>query len=238
MRASHMLKAAPLALALALAGCHDSDDDDNSSTSGDTATTTVLTYEVSVTNLTAAQPLSPISIMLHGSDFRVWSAGSTASEALETLAEAGDSSALVALDGVLVSSNGDAPLAPGSTETLEIAIDETTGLNMSVVTMLVNTNDAFTGSTGISLDAMAVGDTNSWSLVAYDAGTEANSEMASTIPGPAGGGAGFDATRDDVNYVHIHPGVVSAAEGLTGSALSYSHKFDNPVIRLSVTRTQ
>ena len=49
----------------------------------------------------------------------------------------------------------------------------------------------------------------------WDSGTEANSETAATIPGPAGGGEGFNATRDDSDTVSFHSGVISQDDGLT-----------------------
>ena len=73
---------------------------------------------------------------------------------------------------------------------------------------------------------------------AYDAGTEANSEAAGTIPGPADSGEGFNEERDDVNYVAMHPGVVSQHDGLSSSVLSSQHKFDNPLTQVVITRTQ
>jgi hypothetical protein len=42
--------------------------------------------------------------------------------------------------------------------------------------------------------------------------------------------------RDDRDYVALHPGVVSAADGLAGSALNETHRYQNPVARLVVTR--
>jgi len=74
--------------------------------------------------------------------------------------------------------------------------------------------------------------------MAYDAGTEANSETAATIPGPAAGGEGYNSTRDDRDTVGGHPGVISADDGLTGSALDASHRFDNPVARITITRLE
>jgi len=102
--------------------------------------------------------------------------------------------------------------------------------------MLVNTNDAFSGLTGLELSNLEVDQENSWNLNVYDAGTEANNEAAGTIPGPADGGIGFDEMRNDVNVVTLHPGVVSQDDGLTSSVLTQAHRFDNPAIKLTITR--
>ena len=90
----------------------------------------------------------------------------------------------------------------------------------------------------LDLSTFAVGD--SWTATAgvYDAGTEVNSEAAGTMPGPADGGEGFNATRTDTGYVAMHPGVVSGDDGLTNSVLTVQHKFDNPAVRIMVTRIE
>ena len=75
-------------------------------------------------------------------------------------------------------------------------------------------------------------------LFPYDAGTEANTEAAGTIPGPADGGEGFNEARDDVNFVARHPGVVTNEDGLSSSVLSPEHKFDNPLAKVVITSTQ
>jgi len=57
------------------------------------------------------------------------------------------------------------------------------------------------------------------------------------VPGPAAGGEGFNVTRDDlVDRVTVHAGVVTRDDGLSTSALDVSHRFDNPVARIVVTR--
>jgi len=38
--------------------------------------------------------------------------------------------------------------------------------------------------------------------------------------------------------VLVHAGVISVDDGLTTSALNESHRFDNPVVRITITRTQ
>jgi hypothetical protein len=58
------------------------------------------------------------------------------------------------------------------------------------------------------------------------------------MPGPADGGEGFNAMRSDTGYVAMHPGVVSADDGLNSSVLSVEHRFDNPAVRIMVSRTE
>ena len=87
--------------------------------------------------------------------------------------------------------------------------------------MLVNTNDAFSGINAMELDQLESGHTRVVYSYALDAGTEANSELAGTIPGPADGGEGFNAIRDDVtSVVTSHAGVVSQDDGHATSVLT------------------
>lgn len=202
----------------------------------------MASFNVTVANLTNAQPLSPIAVIAHQSGYAVFTVGSAATTGLEEMAEGGDNSALLAeadADAmVLLTTSGGAPIGPAGSETVTIDLldSDRAGLRISVATMLVNTNDAFT-SLNTAVETMAIGDILTFDSVAYDAGTEADSEMAGTIPGPAGGGTGFDAARDDqADRVSMHSGIVSQNDGLTTSDLTEQHRFDNPVARVSIER--
>lgn len=192
-------------------------------------------YTVTVTNLTYAQPLSPLGLILH-SNTKMWMVGDTASLALEKLAESGDNTDFLADNNALATSSGSGVILPGAASTVEINTTDRMATYFTAATMLVNTNDAFSGLTGIDISTMAVNDYKSWNLNVYDAGTELNSEAVGTIPGPADGGTGFDATRDDVDFVSYHSGVVSQNDGLSSSVLTQAHRFDNPAIKLTITR--
>ena len=194
-------------------------------------------YSVTVTNLTYAQPLSPLGVVLH-TDGKMWMVGETASSALEKLAEGGDNSDFIADANALAANSGDGVVLPGSASTVVVSTTDRTATFFTAATMLVNTNDAFSGLTGVDISTMAIDDVKSWNLNVYDAGTEANSEAMGTIPGPADGGTGFDATRDDVDFVALHSGVVSQDDGLSNSVLTQAHRFDNPAIKLTITRTK
>lgn len=204
----------------------------------------MASFDIAVTNLTNAQPLSPLAVVGHQGGYAVFAIGSPATGGLEQLAEGGDNSALLTeadADGlVLATVSGMAPVGPAGSDTVSVEILESDlpDFRISVSTMLVNTNDAITGINGIVVGDMAVGDTSSMYGIAYDAGTEANSEMAAHIPGPAGGGEGFNAARDDIaDQVSMHSGVVSLDDGLGTSNLGEQHRFDNPVVRITIMRT-
>ncbi len=241
-----MKKLILLTAVAALAACSDNNDNDPivPAAPADVETPAPVTpaaFEITTTNLTVAQPLSPIAALVHAEDISVFQVGSPASEALEILAEGGDNSELLASVDSAAAIGSEGPLGPGGTEVLnlELADDNLTGLQLSVVTMLVNTNDAFTAVNGLDLSGMAAGDSVTLNTISYDSGTEANTEAAADIPGPAGGGEGFNPTRDDIrDQVTMHGGVVTEDDGLVGSALEQSHRWDNPTARITITRVQ
>ncbi len=213
-----------------LSACGSSSDDDDE--------VSMMSYDITVTNLSSNQPLSPIAAKLHGSSFSAWQVGTMASLALEELAEGGDNTSLLALSDAYSSVSGAGAIGPGSSETVTIESGEYSDINLTLVSMLVNTNDAFTGKTKLDLSDLAVGDMQTHYLPVYDAGTEGNSELANTIPGPADGGEGFNMARDDVDYVARHPGVVGVDHGYSESVLNSTHGFDSPVALFTITRTQ
>lgn len=229
-----------VAIAALLGACSDDSSDSNGViTTPVPAAPVNVSYDVTVTNLTNAQPLSPVAVILH-EDGRLWQLGEAASSALEVMAEGGDNTALRALDFVTADASGSGPVGPGNSETISITIEDTTTAMLSVATMLVNTNDAFTGINAYDLSELNAGESVTIVTPVYDAGTEENTEAAGTIPGPADGSndSGFSAVRDDVNFVARHAGVVTSDDGLTGSVLDGQHKFDNPAMRLTITRTE
>lgn len=214
-----------------LAGCPD---DDNSNST--------QRYTVSVTNLTPNQPMSPLAILTHNSDFSLFEVGQSASIALEQLAEEGSNAELIAFsqsdENVAQGLAGSSLLLPGNTDEVTITVDVDEEGYMSVASMLVNTNDAFVGETGLSLKSLDVGESFQMNMNVWDAGTEANDELASSIPGPAGGGEGFNSARNDDDVVSFHSGVVSSDDGLSSSALDSTHRFLNPGARVTITRTE
>lgn len=188
-------------------------------------------YKVSVTNLTYAQPMSPMAVSLHDKSDPMFEIGMSASEALELLAEGGDNSGVLEAAQNGVSGNG--LILPGSSDT--VTIEGNAGC-ISIATMLVNTNDAFAGAECIDVGGMKMGETKMFEGVAYDAGTEANSESAATIPGPAGGGEGYNLARDDRDFVSVHGGVLTQDDTLGTSALNAAHRWDNPAVMISIER--
>lgn len=196
-----------------------------------------LSYEVEIINLTNGQPFSPLAIRVDQADYAAWEIGKPASVGLEHIAESGDSTEFLNVDSPNKTASGNGIVAPGDRAIIDVDA-RYDNQYLTAVTMLVNTNDAFSGITKLSLAGLDIGEQKKVYLPVYDAGTEENSEHSGTIPGPADGGEGFDVQRDDVNYVARHAGIVGKDEGYASSVLDGQHKFDGPVAMLLVTRTE
>jgi hypothetical protein len=97
------------------------------------------------------------------------------------------------------------PIPSGASRTYTV---ETEGSfnRLSIVTMLVNTNDAFTGLD--SLHPRAGGAV--LHRMAYDAGSERNNERSAFIPGPC---CGNPFVRDpEGELIRMHPGIAGVGD--------------------------
>jgi len=223
-----------LTLALTGAGLTGCGDDNNDRTE-------TAEYAVTVTNLTNGQPLTPPAMVIHRTDYAAWTEGQSAGTGLEELAESGATGAFLAAargdDAVVAAEAADGSAGPGDDLSLTLEVEAGRGLHLTVATMLAATNDGFTGVNAHSLDGLAVGETATVRTRAWDAGTEANAESAATVPYL--GGEGFNSARSSrVDRVTVHPGVVTAADGLAGSGLTEAHRFNRPVAQVTVTRVR
>lgn len=151
-------------------------------------------FKVTLENLTpatgpgASQPLSPPVITTHTPKFHIFQKHKYASSELAYIAEDAFNDPLVELLNssplaydVVVGSSG--PVFPGSAETFMVKA-KFPFKKLSLVTMLVNTNDGFTGIDAANLPLFG---TREYYLPAYDAGSEKNTELTSHIPGPCCG---------------------------------------------------
>ncbi|KPZ59732.1 spondin domain-containing protein [Pseudoalteromonas sp. P1-7a] len=231
-----------LLLASSLAACGDNDNNDPIEDQEPVVVVepepVVYEFTITFSNLTAGQPLSPLSVIAFD-ETAPWQFGETASIGLEMIAESGANEAYLSDENALASVSAEGPIGPGETTTVTLSVEAQDVLNLSFAAMLGNTNDAFTGLSSIDVSTLAVGDTLTRTTLAYDAGTEANTETAETVPGPAANGEGFNEIRDDIiDLITMHPGVVSNQDGLSTSALGAGQKFDNPVSKIMIERTQ
>lgn len=192
---------------------------------------TAKTWRVTVTNIASpgVQPLSPPLFVVHSRNAGVWSVGELASHGVAAIAEDANNGVLEAalpnLRGVKsVFTGAGGPIPPGQSRTYSV---ETGGhfSRLSLLTMLVNTNDAFTG-----LDSLRVsGRGGALTTMAYDAGSERNNELKSHIPGPC---CGNPFVRDPEGALIRHH------EGITGRGqLSpAAYDWDGPVARITIER--
>ncbi|AOY86872.1 hypothetical protein BKP64_01020 [Marinobacter salinus] len=229
-----------LPLAALLAGC----DSDNGTL---LSSAREYRYQVTITNLTAGQPLSPAAVVLHSPSWQAFTLGDSASVALEKLAEGGDNSDFItaadADSNVLSAASGLGVIVPGASEQITASASVSSGdeVLMTWASMPVNTNDGLAAIGGVDLSDLAVGESTMFLAISYDAGTEANTESADTVPGPAASGLaeGFNAVRDDVrDAVYIHTGVVTQDDGLSTSTLGGRQRWDNPIASVRVERLQ
>lgn len=191
------------------------------------------TYEVTITNMTRSQPVTPPVVATHRKGVRVFVPGEEASAPLATLAEEGNptplANALEGEEGIFDVAVAGGLIMPGDSRTVQV---ETRGraVFVSAVGMLATTNDAFFG-----LDSLFLG--HSWSrhvsVPAYDAGSEENNEDCAFIPGPPCNSGGVRATAGAEGFIHIHNGI----HGI-GDLDPAVWDWHNPVVRIDVRRVR
>jgi len=167
-------------------------------------------YEVTITNLTKGQPLTPPVIISSNRSFDLYAFGKEASEGLKGLSKDGKTALLVNElsnnQNVFSTGVGTNLILPGKSDTIEIEASKRSVL--SFATMLAKTNDAFTGKKRVSL-RLKKGKSITFLTKAYDAGAETNNESKDYIPGL--GSAGAD-TPNSEGFVHPHPGIYGVAD--------------------------
>jgi len=177
-------------------------------------------YEVTLENLSPAgsQPFSPPVLAVHSTTFRIFHIGGYASDELAQIAQDAVNGPLVDLlnnsshvSSVVV---GGGVIPPGASDTYSISA-EGNYMKLSMITMLVNTNDGFTGTDKLQLPQTG---SKTFYLKAYDAGSEENTELTAHIPGPCCGNpfAG-NATNEKIKF---HPGITGMGDGRCPDFLS------------------
>ncbi len=174
----------------------------------DAAAPAVVAYEVTLTNLTAHQVIAAPLVATHDGGVRMFVPGGVAGSELQALAEDGDhgplQAVLLADPGVLDVVAFPADLPPGDSATVVVTMDPGHA-RLSLAGMLVTTNDAFVGAD--SLTAPLRTREEVFLLPAYDAGTEANSESCTFIPGPPCGNGGVHDPAPAEGFVHVSSGI-------------------------------
>lgn len=186
-------------------------------------------HKVTVTNLTQGQSFTPIIGIAHEDDVSIFSSGSPASPELAALAEGGDTGPLAtrlgAESGVVDIETTDGLLGPGESVTFMMRSTRRAGY-LSVAAMLIPTNDAFVALNGAKIPRSG---SKTYRVVAYDAGSEPNTEACDDIPGPVCGGAGGSPDTGGEGFVHVHNGIHGLAD-LSASVYDWR----NPVAMIRI----
>jgi len=215
------------------------------------STASATDFNVKITNLTNGMWFTPFLVAAHPDGTSLFEAGQPASANLQAMAEGGDIAGLVVdLQGIGATIEQDPAsglLPPAMSADVDLNTDGTSNVLLSVVAMLLPTNDAFAGLNSMAIPS-APG-TYVFDVPAYDAGTEANDELVTGggMPGAAGipadpgglagtGGTGVAAADANTN-VHIHRNTLgdSNAAGGASDLDNTVHRWLNPVIRVVVT---
>jgi hypothetical protein len=216
------------------------------------------TYRVTIRNLTSGQPLSPPVVATHRGDDELFEVGEPASVGVREIAENGNNAPILAFleanpfGTISDFDSSSVPLfpedTPGGSEppnppdfpdevSLTLTADKH-ARQLSVVTMLVCTNDGFTGVNGLRLPKK-VGQSVTVRTNGYDAHTEVNDEdLAHIVPpcqliGVSSGEPGMDVS----NPALAEGGVIAHHEGIKGGSdlVPSVHGWSDPVAEIKVT---
>ena len=184
----------------------------------------------------------PAIFAAHPAGVKIAEVGQPANPALVALAEGGDTSGLAAIAtaagaNVMIAMNADGTLRytmPGQSTTVTVTADMTNS-SLSVGSMLVSTNDAFIAAVDVPLfDENGDPVEASLDLMAYDAGSEENTEMASDIPGPLGLDEATDPPMSN-ERVPTEGGVIAAHEGIQGvGEVGEAFAWEEPTAMLTI----
>ena len=207
------------------------------------------TYKVTITNLTAGQPLTPPILVTHTRRTGIFTVGEAASEGIRQIAENGNGAVLLQALGedtqVHEVVTGATPLVPannpgntgfGSSETFTITAQGRARF-LSFASMLICTNDGFTGLDSIRLPHNKI----TVYTAGYDARTEANTEDFADIVPPCQGLIGV--SSDDAGTGMSDPllaegGIVIPHAGIHGGVdlVPQVHDWSDPVAKIEIQR--
>lgn len=193
-------------------------------------------FKVELTNLTpatgpgASQPFSPPVIATHTPFFHLYRLFGFASDEIRYIAEDAVNAPMITKlsNSKYVYDHAEGSEGPVFPQTTQEFILKTKlpFTRLSLVAMLVNTNDAFVAVNGARLPLRG---SREYYLKAYDAGTEKNTELASDIPGPCcGNGMVRVPTRERIKF---HKGIIG-----TGDLDPSVYDWDKMVAKIKITR--
>lgn len=217
--------------------------------SGSAFLTQAQDLEITVTNLTQGIYYTPILITAHDDSTSLYNVGEAASDEIQMMAEGGDISGLETMLATTTADVASNPagglLNPGLSTSVSLTTDDS-NMYLSVVAMLLPTNDGFLGVDSWAIPTEA--GTYTIEVNGYDAGTEANDEIVNGggAPGVAGipaspGGSGTGGTglttEESNTTVHVHRGSLGDDDATGGkSDLDNTvHRWLNPIALVTVT---
>lgn len=206
------------------------------------------TYEVTVQNLTGGQPLTPALLVAHRQPDGLFRVGEAASFGLKEIAENGNLGPMLTrlgndrhVSAFTVATGGTLPpILPG--ETITATIDTDRGAKyLSWASMLICTNDGFTGIDGARLPDK-VGESITLYTDGYDAGTEINTEDFADMVPPCPALTGVPSTDPGTgtsNPALAENGAVHHHEGILGTAdlVPAAHGWTGPIAMVVIRRT-
>lgn len=203
------------------------------------------TYEVTITNMTSGQPFTPPLVATHRKSIDLFDVGQPASTEIQEIAENGNVDPAVSLatgskhvfDAQVVL--GDPlPILPGASRTFTVSAVPGAE-NLTWVSMLICTNDGFTGLDTLRLPRN-VGDSSVHQTLGYDAGTEVNTEAWVDLVPPCAMATGFgdQGGTGTTNPDLAEGGVITMHNGIVGVGdLLPVHDWSGPVATVEITRT-
>jgi len=210
------------------------------------------TFTVKVDNLTSGFHFTSLMVAAHPGTSHIFEPGLAATPGVTAMAEGGSLTVLTTELGTVsadITAANLTALAPGASVTTASITPAMVNTHLSIVGMLLPTNDAFVGMDNVEIP-MAAG-VYTYYLSAYDAGTEANNELLVGMPGGAPGTPGMPAcpaancgtsgtgvtTVDTNTMIHVHRGALGDANiaGGTSDLDLTVHRWLNPVARVTLT---
>ena len=207
---------------------------------------TATTFEISISNDTVGQFMTPPVVVIHDPEESFYELGDESSVELQAIAEDGNNAPFVALAQSLdtVSASGVAfvdaanpgPSNSGDIATVTLETDEPTDV-FTAVSMIICSNDGFSGLNSVALPTEAAPITT-FQATAFDAGTELNiledeadNVIADYWPSPPCAGNGENLHDDENGVVAIHTG--QTAEQV-GAPLAFTG--EDTIMTVTITR--
>ena len=209
------------------------------------------TYKVTITNISAGQPLTPPILVTHSDDADIYEVGEYASAAVQAIAENGNGAplmeALSSSPDVHEVVAGSAPLVPANNpggtgfmakDMFYISTKGDANL-LSFISMLICTNDGFTALDSVKLPKKSM----TFYTAGYDARTEMNTEDFADMVPPCQGligvssddpGTGMsDPYLAEMGVIIPHPGIIGGNDLVEGV-----HGWTDPVAKIEIERVR